>query len=109
MNKTRLGNALKTIFLLTVLAANAVADDAATKRQLVGRWENQGFIIVLKSDGTTGDTIRTWDVQDGKLVFTKKSGKTEEATILKVTKTQFKIKDDAHDRDITIWTRIADQ
>ena len=92
--------------MLTVLAAGAVADDAATKRQLVGRWQNDGIIILLKSDGTTGDTIRTWDVQDGKLVFTKKSGKTEEATILNVTKSQFKIKDLAHDHDITIWKRI---
>jgi hypothetical protein len=108
MNKTKLGNALKTILLLTVLAANAVADDAATKRQLVGRWEYEGRIIVLKSDGTTGDNIRRWDVQDNKLVFTKKSGSIEEATILKLTKTQFKIKDLAHDHDTTIWTRIAD-
>jgi hypothetical protein len=109
MNKRKLGNALKTILMLTVLAANAVADDAATKRQLVGRWQYEGRIIVLKGDGTTGDTIRTWDVQDGKLVFTKKSGFTEQATILKVTKTQFKIKDLAHDHDTTVWTRIADQ
>jgi hypothetical protein len=109
MNKTKLENVLKTILMLTVLAAGAVADDAATKRQLVGRWENDGIIIVLKSDGTTGDTIRRWDVQDNKLVFTKKSGSIEEATILKLTKNQFKIKDLAHSRSITIWTRIADQ
>ena len=52
MNKTKLGlgNALKTILMLTVLSATAVADDAAIKRQLVGRWD--GRIIVLKSDGT---------------------------------------------------------
>ncbi len=51
MNKTKLGNALKTIFMLTVLAANAVADDAAIKQQLVGRWEYKGDIMVLEVMG----------------------------------------------------------
>ena len=105
--KTKLGNALKTILMLTALSAAAVADDAAIKRQLVGRWEFEGRTIVLKSDGTMNPPIRNWDVRNGKYVEIKTSGNIEPFTILKLTKTQFKIQDDAHGRGIGTWTRIA--
>jgi hypothetical protein len=107
MNKTKLGNALKTIFMLTVLAANAVADDAAIKQQLVGRWEYKGDIMVLRSDGETANSWEKWYVQDGKFVLAKKSGATDPCTILKLTKTQLKIQEDFRGRGITTWTRIA--
>jgi hypothetical protein len=54
----------------------------------VGRWEFDGRIIVLKSDGTMNDPIRKWDVRNGKYVEIKTSGSTEEYTILKLTKTR---------------------
>ena len=105
--KTRLATALKTILMLTALSAAAVADDAAIKRQLVGRWEFEGRTIVLKSDGTMNPPIRNWDVRNGKYVEIKTSGNIEPFTILKLTKTQFKIQDDAHGRGIGTWTRIT--
>jgi hypothetical protein len=99
----------KTILMLTVLAANAVADDAAIKRQLVGRWENRGNIMDLKSDGETANSWEKWYVEDGKFVLAKKSGATDPCTIRKLTKTQLKLHEDYRGHGTTIWTRIADQ
>ena len=65
--------------------ATGLADDVAIKKQLVGRWKFEGRLIVLNADGSMNNDFKTWDVQDGKYIETKKSGATYPCTILKLT------------------------
>jgi hypothetical protein len=100
--------ALKTLSLL-LLVTSALADDAAIKKQLVGKWryspELGGEVVTLNGDGKM-DSIRTWDVQNGKFFIIKKSGSTEPFTILKLTKTHFTFQDDYRAHGIATWTRV---
>jgi hypothetical protein len=96
---------LKTLLLLT-LVTSALADDAAIKKQLVGTWKYDGQIIVLNADGSMNNTIKTWDVRNGKYIETKKSGATYTLSILKLTKTSVTLRSEDHSRGIGTWTRV---
>jgi hypothetical protein len=96
---------LKTLLLLT-LVTSALADDAAIKKQLVGKWKYNGELIVLNADGSMNNDLKTWDVQDGKYIETKQSGATDPCTILKLTKTTFTFREDFRSRGTGTWTRV---
>jgi hypothetical protein len=89
--------------------AKGLGDDAAIKRQLVGTWSYEGRLIVLNADGSMNNDFKTWDVQNGKYIETKKSGATDPCTILKLTKTSFTIREDYRSRGTGTWTRVIGQ
>jgi hypothetical protein len=89
--------------------ATGLVDDGAIKKQLVGKWTFEGRLIVLNADGSMNNDFKTWDVQDGKYIETKKSGATDPCTILKLTKTSFTIREDFRSRGTGTWTRVSGQ
>jgi hypothetical protein len=96
---------LKTLLFL-ILVTSALADDAAIKQQLVGKWKYGNQLIVLNPDGSMNNDFKTWDVQGGKYMEFKKSGASESFTILKLTKTTFTLHEDSHGRGTGTWTRV---
>jgi hypothetical protein len=100
---------IQILLLLALLTATGLADDAAIKKQLVGKWKYNGQLIVLNADGSMNNDFKTWDVQDGKYIETKKSGATDPCTILKLTKTTFTFREDFRSRATGTWTRVSDQ
>ena len=86
-----------------------LGDDGAIKKQLVGKWSSEGQIIVLNADGSMNNDFKTWDVQNGKYIETKKSGATYPCTILRLTKNSFTIREDYRSRGTGTWTRLSGQ
>ena len=66
--KTKLSVMLLAFLLALVSAPVARADDAAIKKQLVGRWKTPGGIVELKADGTMIQSgfpgPQKWDVPE---------------------------------------------
>jgi hypothetical protein len=89
--------------------ARMLGDDGAIKKQLVGKWSSEGQIIVLNADGSMNNDFKTWDVQNGKYIETKKSGATYPCTILRLTKNSFTIREDYRSRGTGTWTRVIGQ
>lgn len=96
---------LKTLLFL-ILVNSALADDAAIKQKLIGKWRYENQIIVLNADGSMDSDYKTWGVKDGKYMEYKKSGASESFTILKLTKTSLTIKEDNRGQGTGTWTRV---
>jgi hypothetical protein len=98
---------LKTLLFL-ILVNSALADDAAIKKQLIGKWKYEnGAVIVLNADGSMdNDDFKTWDVKGGKYMEYKKTGSSESFTILKLSKTSLTIKEDHRGQGTGTWTRV---
>ena len=79
-------------FLLALVSAPvARADDAAIKKQLIGRWETPGGVTELKADGSMLQLgfpgPQKWDVRNGVFYDHRDSFK-----ILSLTKTRSRIR-----------------
>jgi uncharacterized protein (DUF2147 family) len=99
--KTKFANIVMMIMALTTIAATAVADDAAIKKQLLGHWKTaDNNIIVLKEDGT-------WDVRGGVYLVKINPNRTDEFKIISLTKSKLVIQDLYHGHGIGTWTRIT--
>jgi hypothetical protein len=98
--------AIVIAFMALLAATQARGDDAAIKRQLVGRWKTPGGTVMLKADGTMRQSgfpgPQKWDVRQGVFYDHRDS-----FTILSLTETSFEIQDQAHGHHTGIWTRIA--
>jgi hypothetical protein len=98
--------AILLAFTALLTATYARADDAAIKKQLIGRWETPGGIVDLKADGSMLQSgfpgPQKWDVRHGVFYDHRDS-----FTILSLTKTTFKIQDQAHGRHTGTWNRIG--
>jgi hypothetical protein len=108
-----------TILVLLSLAATAMGGDAAMKRQLVGTWTaaSDGGTIILTPDGRllSGDTVQEanqdshperWDVRGRNFIEIRPSPESDrDYTIISLTKHKCVIQENAHGRNIAIWTR----
>ena len=104
--KTKLRVILIALITALLATTSARADDAAIKKQLVGRWKTPGGTVVLRADGTMIQSgfpgPQKWDVWDGVFYDHRDS-----FTILSLTKTTFEIQGQARGRHTGTWTRIA--
>lgn len=110
MKRRLITTALTFLFTLVFSGAAAQADDAASKKQLVGSWKGPyGQTIVLKESGVATNSERDapgkWDVRDGVLLI--KYHRQDSFKILSLTKTKLEIQDMYHGRHKGTWTRKA--
>jgi hypothetical protein len=104
------GSGMKTVLkslLFLLLVNSALADDAAIKKQLIGKWKYEnGAVIVLNADGSMDNDYKTWDVKGGKYMEYQKTRSSESFTILKLSKTSLTIKEDHRGQGTGTWTRV---
>jgi hypothetical protein len=84
-------------------------DDAAIRKQLIGRWDLGGGLIELRPDGTYIDPsdpyeAKKWNVQEGVLAMEGRS-RTGFFKILSLTNDRLVIQDIHHGRNKGTWTR----
>jgi hypothetical protein len=110
---------LKTALITWALFTTSVfAGDAETKQQLAGTWNmGGGEIAILGSDGSRiyqgidsygkpFKLVGKWNVQGGTFIEIRMPPEGDRYyTIIKVTKHQFTLKDNAHGRHTGTWTR----